>query len=150
MNHRDGWRWRNVPAPKVHLVGLVLGVTLHSLHPWHVASNPHPLWIIGQSFIGAGLLLGGWAVRAAGAITIENPSQLVTTGPYGFTRNPMYIAWTALYVGIAFVGNTVWLFVFLPFVAVVTHLAVRREERSLGCAFGDDYRDYEDDVRRYI
>jgi protein-S-isoprenylcysteine O-methyltransferase Ste14 len=56
----------------------------------------------------------------------------------------------ALYVGIALILNTVWLFVLLPIVMVVTHIIVRREERSLERTFGDDYRDYRNDVRRYL
>jgi protein-S-isoprenylcysteine O-methyltransferase Ste14 len=100
--------------------------------------------------IGAGILLGAWAVRAAGNVDVESPSELVTTGPFAFSRNPMYVAWMALYVGIALVVNTVWLFVLLPVVLVVTHVTVQREEHSLESAFGDEYRDYKDDVRRYL
>lgn len=149
-NGTGGWRWRNVPVPEAHVAGLILGATLQLLFPRHVATNPGPLLIAGLTLIGAGMLLGAWAVRTVGPIPMENPSKLVTTGPFGFSRNPMYVAWTVLYMGIGCVINSVWLFVLLPVVAVATHLAVRREERSLARAFGDDYRDYTDDVRRYL
>ena len=62
----------------------------------------------------------------------------------------MYVAWTALYVGITFVVNSVWLLVLLPPVMVATHITVRREECSVEETFGDDYRDYKNDVRRYL
>jgi protein-S-isoprenylcysteine O-methyltransferase Ste14 len=144
------WRWRNVPIPEAHVAGLVVGAALHAFVPKQFTANLQPLWIAGWTLIGAGILLGAWAVRTVRDIHIESPSELVTTGPFAYSRNPMYVAWTALYVGITFVVNTVWLFVLLPVVLVVTHVTVRREERSLESAFGDDYCDYKEDVRRYL
>jgi protein-S-isoprenylcysteine O-methyltransferase Ste14 len=149
-NRADMWRWRNVPVPEAHVAGIVVGAALHAFVPRHVSSTLQPLRIAGWTLITGGILLGTWAVRAAGNTDIENPSELVTIGPFAYSRNPMYVAWTALYVGIAFIINTVWLFILLPIVMVVTHITVRREERSLESAFGDDYRDYENDVRRYL
>ena len=150
MDRTDTWRWRNVPVPEAHVAGLVLGAALHAFVPRQATPNLQPLLIAGWLLVGAGILLGAWAVRAAGNVDVESPSELVTTGPFAFSRNPMYVAWTALYVGIALVVNTVWLFILLPVVLVVTHVTVRREERSLESEFGDDYRDYRNDVRRYL
>ena len=49
----------------------------------------------------ASLWLGAWAVRAAAGVDLERPNQLVDSGPYAHSRNPMYLAWTLGYVGIA-------------------------------------------------
>ncbi|MDS0478589.1 isoprenylcysteine carboxylmethyltransferase family protein [Natrinema sp. 1APR25-10V2] len=149
-NRADTWRWRNVPVPEAHVAGLVVGASLHAFVPRQVTTNPQFLWIAGWPLIGAGILLGAWAVGAVGNRDVESPSELVTTGPFAFSRNPLYIAWTALYVGIAFVVNTAWLFILLPVVLVATHITVRREGRSLEKAFGDGYREYKNDVRRYL
>lgn len=100
--------------------------------------------------IGIGLLLIGWAVRTIGDQESQDPAALVTTGPYAVSRNPMYVGWTALYLGIALVLNTVWLFVLLPAVLATCHRVVRREERSLEREFGDGYRAYRREVRRYL
>lgn len=150
MNRTDTWQWGNVPIPEAHVAGLVVGAALHWFIPKQVTTNLQPLWIAGLTLIGVGILLGAWAVWAAGNMDIERPSELVTTGPFAYSRNPMYVAWTALYVGIAFTVNTVWLFILLPIVLLVTHITVRREERSLESEFGDHYRDYKNDVRRYL
>ena len=149
-NPADTWRWRNVPVPEAHVGGLLVGAALHAVRPRQLTQHRQRLSIPGWILIGAGILLGAWAVRTAGTIDLERPSELVTTGPFAFSRNPMYVAWTALYVGIAFIVNTVWLLMLLPFVTVATHVTVRREERSVEETFGDDYRDYKNDVRRYI
>lgn len=149
-NRADTYRWRNVPVPEAHVAGLVVGLALHAFRPRRVTLTRQPSSIAGWSLIGVGVLLGAWAVRAAGSVDTKRPSELVTTGPFAYSRNPMYIAWTALYVGVAVVVNTVWVFVLLPLVMAATHITVRREERTLERAFGDDFRDYKNEVRRYL
>jgi protein-S-isoprenylcysteine O-methyltransferase Ste14 len=91
-----------------------------------------------------------WALRAAGVVDLERPNQLVLKGPYAFSRNPMYVGWTLVYVGIALVVNTVWLLLLLPVVLLVTQIVVVREERSLEGRFGSAYRSYKTSARRYV
>jgi protein-S-isoprenylcysteine O-methyltransferase Ste14 len=144
------WRWGNVPIPEPHLAGLGAGILLQVVRPWRL---PWPAWVgqgSGWPLLLAGLWLGAWAVRAAAAVDLERPDRLVDGGPYAHSRNPMYVAWTLGYVGIALVAGTAWPLLLLPVVLAVTHLAVRREERSLGRRFGDAYRRYRASVRRYV
>jgi protein-S-isoprenylcysteine O-methyltransferase Ste14 len=89
-------------------------------------------------------------VRAAAGLDLERPNRLVDSGPYVFSRNPMYVAWTLGYVGVALVAGTAWPLLLLPVVLVVTQVVVRREERSLERQFGDAYRTYKASVRRYL
>lgn len=105
---------------------------------------------VGWPLLGIGLLLIGWAVRTIGELDGRHPTGLVTTGPYAFTRNPMYVGWSALYLGIAFVLNIAWLIVVFPAVVATCHRIVRQEERSLEHEFGDEYRSYRREVRRYV
>jgi protein-S-isoprenylcysteine O-methyltransferase Ste14 len=63
------------------------------------------------------ILAGLWlAVRAAADVDLERPDQLVRREPYTFSRNPMYVAWTVGYVGVALVANAAWPLLFLPVV----------------------------------
>jgi protein-S-isoprenylcysteine O-methyltransferase Ste14 len=131
-------------------VGLRTGILLYVITSWRLS---WPAWIghaLGWPLILAGLGLAAWAVRAAADVDLERSNQLVRSGPYAFSRNPMYVAWTVGYVGIAFVANTAWPLVLLPGVLLVTHLAVIREERSLEGRFGAEYRNYTTSVRRYL
>jgi protein-S-isoprenylcysteine O-methyltransferase Ste14 len=89
-------------------------------------------------------------VRAAAAVDLERPNQLVDGGPYAFSRNPMYVAWTAGYVGVTLVAGTAWPLLLLPIVLAATQVVVTREERSLERRFGDVYRRYKASVRRYL
>jgi protein-S-isoprenylcysteine O-methyltransferase Ste14 len=144
------WRWGNIPIPEAHLVGLGTGVLLQVLAPWPL---PLPAWIgqgCGWPLILGGLGLGAWAVRAAADVDLERPDQLVKNGPYAYGRNPMYVAWTVGYGGIALVAGTAWPLLLLPVVLVVTQVAVLREERSLERRFGAAYRGYKTSVRRYL
>jgi protein-S-isoprenylcysteine O-methyltransferase Ste14 len=144
------WRWGNIPIPEAHLVGLGTGILLQVVTPSRL---PWPAWIghgCGWPLILAGLWLGAWAVRAAASIDLERPDQLVDNGPYAFSRNPMYVAWTLGYVGITLVAGTAGPLLLLPAVLVVTQVVVLREERSLERRFGDAYRSYKASVRRYL
>jgi protein-S-isoprenylcysteine O-methyltransferase Ste14 len=132
------------------VVGLGTGILLQVVTPW---SLPWPAWIghgCGWPLILAGLWLGAWAVRAAAGVDLERPDQLVDGGPYAFSRNPTYVAWTLGYVGAALVAGTAWPLLLLPVVLVVTQVVVIREERSLERRFGAAYRSYKTSVRRYL
>jgi protein-S-isoprenylcysteine O-methyltransferase Ste14 len=143
-------RWGNVPIPQAHLVGLGAGIVLQVVTPW---SLPWPAWAgqgCGWPLVLAGLGLGAWAVRAAGAVDLERPDRLVDRGPYALSRNPMYLAWTLGYVGTSLVAGSAWPLLLLPGVLAVTHVEVLREERSLERRFGAAYRSYRASVRRYL
>jgi protein-S-isoprenylcysteine O-methyltransferase Ste14 len=90
-------------------------------------------------------------VVEAGKIDVEAPTKLLTGGPYSFSRNPMYIGWTLIYLGTALAANSVWMIALLPIVMVFTHVTdVRNEERFLAEKFGNEYLEYQGRVRRYL
>lgn len=150
MGKTSAWRWGNVPLPETYLVGLGAGILLQVIASWRLS---WPAWIghaCGWPLILAGLWLAAWGMRAAGDVDLERPDQLVRSGPYAFSRNPMYIASTLVYVGIALVANAAWPLLLLPVVLLVTHIVVVREERSLERRFGAAYRSYKSSIRRYL
>lgn len=90
------------------------------------------------------------------ATTTVNPlypnraSSLVRSGPYRFTRNPMYLGMLLiLFAWFLALQN----FVSLSFVAgyqiIITELQIKPEERALEQIFGQEYRDYTDRVSRW-
>ena len=144
------WKWGNVPVPAQHLVAMILGVILQVLFAQALFANPGIGDLIGLPLIALGIGIVVWSVFEAGNVDIESPQQLITGGPYARSRNPMMVAWTLIYLGIAFVVNTLWMVVLLPLVILFTHYVdIRVEERLLSEKFGEQYAEYRERVRRY-
>ena len=103
-----------------------------------------------------GFLIVGWAVarfvKAKTHIDVRNPATtLVSDGPYRFSRNPMYLAATLLYTGVAIAyGKTATLALLIPCLVVMHYGVITREERYLDGKFGDAYRTYRAKVRRWL
>jgi len=75
----------------------------------------------------------------------------VTDGPYRRTRNPLYLAGLGVYLGVAFFINGLAPFLLLVPLAALLHWGiVLREERYLTTKFGEKYRAYETQVRRWL
>ncbi len=145
------WKWSNVPIPAQHLLGLVLGTILQLVFKQRLFTT---VWIgaaIGLPLIAIGVGLSAWSVVKAGDTEIKEPIKLLTDGPYTFSRNPMYIAWTLMYLGVGLSANSFWITVLLPLVVTFTHFVdVRKEERFLEKQFGNEYLRYKGQVRRYF
>jgi protein-S-isoprenylcysteine O-methyltransferase Ste14 len=134
---------------------LVLGLILHWLRP--VPLLPP---VIGRVLGVVLLLLSGWLARSAEAAmkragTNVRPDQptlsIVTDGPFRFTRNPLYLATTGLYLSVALLVNALWPLILLPpMLAVLQWGVIRREERYLEAKFGAPYLAYRAQVRRWV
>lgn len=75
----------------------------------------------------------------------------MTTGPFRFTRNPLYLALALLHLGIACVSGLTWIMLSLPVaVLVVRYYAIRREEAYLTRRLGQAYLEYCGRVRRWL
>jgi protein-S-isoprenylcysteine O-methyltransferase Ste14 len=144
------WRWGNVPVPEPYVGGLVVGIVLQFVAPWDLVPIAWLGHAIGWTLVAAGLGLVVWAVTAAGEVDVEHPDSIVVRGPYARSRNPMYVAWAGIYIGITFVVNTVWPLALLPVVLGLIHAEVRREERRLEQKFGAEYIAYRRRTRRYL
>lgn len=78
-------------------------------------------------------------------------TALVDDGPFRYSRNPMYVVFTLLYVGSALLANALSPLVILPAVlAVIVRGVVDREERYLAHRFRDQYRRYAARVHRWL
>lgn len=149
-NDSQGWQRANIPVPKSHIVGLIVGFALQQIKSRQLPVSRRTALIVGTSSIGLNVLIIWWAVLTLGRIDSRDPEQLVTSGAYGFSRNPMYVAWTGLYVGLAVLFRSFWVLLLTPFVAIAVHITVRREEVELARSFGESYRSYQGRVPRYF
>lgn len=144
-------KWSNVPIPEAHIAGIIAGIILQFIYPLSVNWQPGIGYMLGGLAIGSGALLAGWAVMTAADLDIESPTGIVTTGPYAFSRNPMYVGWTLLSLGIALAANNLWILLSLPIVIFYTHkFVILKEEQILEEQFGEPYQEYKKGVRRYL
>jgi protein-S-isoprenylcysteine O-methyltransferase Ste14 len=82
---------------------------------------------------------------------IDPPRFVVRGGAYRFVRNPMYVANVTIVVGLGFVFQSWWLFVWAAVLFVTFHLfVIAYEEPTLHRLFGDDYETYRRSVGRWI
>lgn len=147
-----------IPPPLFFVVPLLVGVWLNTRDPWPiVTAGSSVLVALGIAVLAAGIALDIVALRTFGRRgttvlpALRPTSVIVASGPYRFTRNPMYVGLVLAYIGIALLANTVWQFLLLPAgVLAVDRYVIRREERYLAAKFGEEYNAYRRHVRRWL
>ena len=141
--------------PLIYGAALAIGLVLHVIYPIAFLPQGLAVWV-GLALIVVSIVIVGSALRAmARAKTpfhFRKPTTaLVTDGAFRYSRNPMYVSLTLLYLGIASLVNTLWLVLLLvPLMVVIQRGVVRREERYLEGKFGEDYGQYTRQVCRWI
>jgi len=148
-----------LPPPLYFVVGWGIG---WALDPW--VGGP----ILPRDAAASTRLVPGLAVAAVGLVSVASaiwamvragasvrPDRgtpvLVETGPYRWTRNPIYLGFALIYVGCAIAANLLWPLLLLPLVVrAVRRRVIEREEAYLERAFGRAYRRYRDRVRRWL
>ncbi|MGH8946843.1 MAG: methyltransferase family protein [Acidimicrobiia bacterium] len=143
------WRWKNFPVPESHLLPMAAATVLKFLVPKPIGKRGATR-LTGWALVIAGIMLAVGATRAAGAVALELPDRLITSGAYARSRHPMYVAWTLIYCGVALVTGNLWLVILFPAMAGLTHREVIREEQALHSAFGAEHDEYLSRVRRYF
>jgi len=146
------------PPPLIYAGSLLVGLLLNLLLPVKLLPKRRRVLslIVGATSIGLGVMLARAAFQQMQrAKTNINPTKpttaIVTEGPYRLTRNPIYVALTLLYAGIALLFNSFWMMLLLPFVLVIMNVGViEREERYLQSKFGKQYLNYRRSVRRWL
>ncbi len=141
--------------PLIYLTALALGLGLHAAFRLPVL----PVTLarsVGVLLIACAVAVAVPAFRAmarAGtSFRTERPTTaIVTDGPFGYTRNPIYVALTLRYLGIALLINALWVLLLIVPVLVLMQLGVvAREERYLDRKFCDEYLRYKARVRRWL
>lgn len=144
-----GW----VRPPLVYASSIVAGALLTWLWP-HSLGLPAAV-PIGSALVLASILLFFFSVRALRAAGTPVPgnqptTSIVRTGPFRFSRNPIYLSFFVLQLGIALWIGSAWMVATLIPAAALVSLVVRREERYLESKFGPQYAGYRDSVRRWF
>ncbi len=134
---------------------VISGVAQHFFFPSPMMKEEVslPLGIALASLAGSLLIWAGSVLKMAG--TNVNPSQpaltIVRSGPYRFTRNPMYLSLCLLQLSLGFFLNDwIGLLFVVPLALVLHYGVILREEKYLEAKFGDSYLALKRNVRRWI
>ena len=146
-----------IPPLAQFLSCALLAWALAKLMPQLTIVSPLSVYA-GYGFILSGAILLTLAVLAfVRARTTVNPlapeqaQALVTTGPYRFTRNPMYLAMAFILIGGTLaLSNIAALAAPAIFVGAITMLQIKPEERALQSVFGDEFSTYRNQTRRWL
>ena len=144
-----------VPPPLLYGGAFVVLLVLRWFWPMPIFGHAVALWL-GLALLVPGIGMAAWGIRTMQAAgTNVNPAlpttAIVKSGPFRFSRNPLYLALMLLYLGLTLAFNTWWGIVLLVPVLIIMHCGVvLREERYLEQKFGETYRQYRSKVRRYL
>jgi protein-S-isoprenylcysteine O-methyltransferase Ste14 len=107
--------------------------------------------LIGISMLAVSVMAFLRARTTVDPISPDKATKLVTDGLYRFSRNPMYLAMLTMLLGVAgTIGNVASFFGPVVFMASITLLQIRPEERALRAVFGEEYSAYQSRVRRWL
>jgi protein-S-isoprenylcysteine O-methyltransferase Ste14 len=147
-----------LPWPPILLVALIVAaVALGYLLPLPWPGEDDLVAHVAGVVLGlAGIVLIAWAawtLRRHGTTILPDKAAdvLVTDGPFRFRRNPIYIGHVFVLLGIVELTHNIWFaLLVIPYIPLVTWLAVLPEERHLEARFGDAWRAYKARTRRWI
>lgn len=144
-----------VPPPLIYIGFFLVGIAFQRYLP--IARIPVGIGrVLGAVLAFSCLMLATWSIRrfwASGTsiVPIRPTTALVIEGPYRLTRNPMYLGLLLLYMGVACWFGLLWPLLLAPVLVWAMGAAViGREERYLARKFGDEYRRYQAQVRRWL
>ena len=146
---------KRVLPPVYFLAALVSMGALHFFLPIAYILRP-PYSTSGSFLFVAGAVVVLWAARLfnrAGTTIrpFQEPSALVTGGPYRYSRNPIYLGLVSALIGIGLLLGTLSPFVVVPvFICLIQRRFIQPEEAVLEKTFGSAYGQYKRQVRRWL
>jgi len=140
--------------PIIFLAVILRGLALN--RAWSLPFSPSGLRWLGPLVTLCAVLLFLLSFRefhAAGTPVpgSQRTATIVCTGPYSFSRNPIYLSFVLLILGLSVWLNDLWLLVTLiPAVGLIATIVIPREEQFLEHTFREEYGRYKRSVRRWL
>ena len=138
--------WDHAPLPLESLAGIAAAALAQHARPLRLPAWTRPT---GRAVVCCGLTLIIAAVRERGPGPLQEPGTLATRGLHGHSRNPMYLGFGMVQVGLAGATRNAWMLASSPVSAALLHQSILREERWLRERFGNEYDAYRARVPRY-
>ena len=143
------------PPPLLFLFWMIAGFIVHWFWPVDVATSS------AVTYIGIAVTVVGLAIFVLAARTLKfaktnvepwkPTTSIVSTGIFAYSRNPIYLGFCIVAIGVGIFLNSVWVLLsFVPSAAMVYFIAIRKEEVYLEKKFGEEYTGYQSRVRRWL
>jgi protein-S-isoprenylcysteine O-methyltransferase Ste14 len=142
------------PPPLLYAGAVIAGWLLD--RPWPLPIDGAWRIVLGSVFVAGSVLLAASAIglfrrKQTSLIPFRPAGTLVTSGPYTFTRNPMYVSLALLTIAFALFLNTWWTVLLLvPTLLIIQQFVIVPEERYLQRRFDAEYKTYTRRVRRWL
>lgn len=142
-----------IPPPLIFLITTAVGVLVHRIRP--VSVRPDGWWMLGAAITVMAVVLVIWAGRTlrrheTAVYPWHSTTAIVTTGPYTFSRNPIYLGFALFQLGLGFWTDRLGVVLMVIPAIIATNLfIIAREEAYLERKFGETYLDYARSVRRW-
>jgi protein-S-isoprenylcysteine O-methyltransferase Ste14 len=144
-----------VPPPALYALAVLGGYLLNRRWPLPLANGLVVLAIATILTVASLALMvssiGNFRRSGTSIVPIRPATALVISGPYRFTRNPMYVGMAVLTVALGIFMNSGWpILLLMPVLIAVRVFVIAPEERYLIRRFGASYVDYTARVRRWV
>ncbi len=143
------------PPPLVYLGAILLGLGIDRL--WPAAFLPPAVqYAIGTtaivlSIVLAAIILHAFVRHKTNPIHHRPTTTIIDTGPFRYSRNPIYVGMTLLQIGIGILVDSAWiLLMVVPAVWIIHRFVVLKEEAFLEQQFGETYLTYKQRVNRWL
>lgn len=143
------------PPPLMLLAMLLVGGILNRFFPAPFVNETFR-WPLGILFliVGLGIILYSAKLFQKAQTKIEpwkTTSNIIQTGVYKYSRNPIYLSFVVIGLGVAFVANSLWIAIsMIPLMWILNIFVIQKEEKYLATKFGSEYLDYKSRVRRWL
>ena len=143
------------PPPLFYLFMILIGVGVDAIVPLSWAADFIFYWL-GIALVGLGLATVMWTSfefrrHQTTILPHKASSKIIRDGPFLVSRNPIYVSFTMIQIGVGIALGNVWvLLLVIPTLWIMTKFVIEKEEAFLKQAFGNDYLDYYQRVRRWI
>lgn len=143
------------PPPLIYLAAFIVALGLEWAARADAGLGRIGLWV-GGVLIALAVIIAVLArrqfLKGGTPLRVEEPSTaILSTGPYRFSRNPLYLSLAMLQVGIGLALGFAWIVIMVvPAILVIRFGVIAREERYLERKFGKEYLNYKNRVRRWF
>ena len=144
-----------IPAPTLTIIHIIMAILLGLLAPLPIPAPTFVRWL-GLGLVALGFVLGVLAViefrRARTTSDPKKPTpKFVTSGIYRYTRNPIYLGFIFMLIGLPLDMGIYWGIILVwPLVTFMNNMVIKYEEAYLEKKFKEQFTDYKTRVRRWL